>query len=107
MGGTGGGVYNAGTFNMTSGSIGGNGASEGGGIYTTGTNASSTLMSVSFLGNGAAVGGGFYLDSGTLTIGNCSFMFDFAVIGTGGAVKGGSTYINNGSVFVGDEVDFV
>src|SRR5207244_3188877 len=92
----GGGVWNAGTFTMTGGSLSNNNAGDagmmvytglGGGIYNGGDNATATLSSVTLAQNNASTGGGFYLDSGSLQANQCYFDRNTADIGDGGFVN--------------------
>lgn len=93
----GGGVWNQASFTMNYGSMNGNRAqTNGGGIFTTGENASAFFFKVGIIGNGATKGGGFYLDSGSLTLTQSSLMYNTASTGSGGAIKAGASFTDGG-----------
>ncbi|GHV02467.1 hypothetical protein FACS189485_02910 [Spirochaetia bacterium] len=109
-GGNGGGVaVNGGTFEMSGGSITGNTATNGGGVYVDGGyvdggyvggtfTMSGTAASTKIIGNQATNGGGVYVYNGS------RFIMSGGTIGESGssntATNGGGVYVYNGSRFI-------
>ncbi|MCL2705145.1 MAG: hypothetical protein FWE72_02945, partial [Spirochaetaceae bacterium] len=94
----GGGVYiNSGTFNMYGGSIEGNSALYGAGIYIVG-NGTFTMSGGSIEGNSANGGGGVYAaGNGTFTMSGGSIIGNSAVEGGGVYIAGNRTFTMSGS----------
>jgi hypothetical protein len=90
----GGGVYNAGTFTMESGTISGNAASAyasasgGGGVYNTGTFTMSGGEISGHTLSGSSDGGGVLVYTGTFTMENGTISGNTAVIGGGVYAQG-------------------
>ena len=96
--GTGCGVeVNGGKFNLYGGSISGNTAAKGGGVYVTGTNSKFNMYGGSITGNTAAGstgnGGGVYVYEGTFTM-------------SGGTISGNRTDSTDGGVGVYNKATF-
>ena len=83
---SGGGVYSFGDFEMSGGSITGNEANHGGGVYNTGSNYAFTMSGGSITGNEAEFYGGGVFNFGTLN------MSDSAEIAGNQAYYGGGVY---------------
>src|SRR6266498_1181347 len=96
-GGSGGGIRNRGTLNITNSTFSGNSASYGGGIY----NGYGTLniTNSTFSGNSADSGGGIYIAYGTVTVMDSTFDGDNAGYGGGGGINNEDTLTVNDSTF--------
>ena len=99
--GRGGGVYvNDGSFTMTGGSISGNTAFEGGGVYVD-NGSSFTLSGGSISGNSADDGGGVYVSDGSFTLsGNPNITGN--TDGTGENTKASNVYLLKDKITVGE-----
>jgi hypothetical protein len=92
---SGGGVYvDDGTFTMTGGTVSNNSASSGGGVYVDSDNATFTMSGGSISGNSASMGGGVYVSwyihrGGTFTM-------------TGGTVSGNTANEGGGAYITGN-----
>ena len=83
-----GGIFNAGTLNISNSTVSGNSANDGGGTYSTGPN--TTIINSTFSGNAALAGGGGSFNHGALQITNCTFS-DNSADGTVGILNTGDT----------------
>ena len=95
----GGGVDNRGTFTMSGGTISGNNASTGGGVYSNGTFTMSggTISS----NNASEKGGGVYINSGTFAMRGGTIMSNTAVNYGGGVYRSGGTFTKTGGTITG------
>jgi predicted outer membrane repeat protein len=93
----GGGIYNDDTLNITNSTFSGNLTSVGGGIY----NGYGTLniTNSTFSGNSADSGGGIYVAYGTVTVTDSTFDGDNAGYGGGGGINNEDTLTVNDSTF--------
>ncbi|HET6168233.1 MAG TPA: putative Ig domain-containing protein [Marmoricola sp.] len=95
----GGGAYvsgaNAASLSMNGGTVSGNSAPNGGGIYTAG--GAVTLTTTTLSGNSGAIGGGLYV-LGAATLTNATISGNTVTNSGGGIATGGTTNVTGGSI---------
>jgi len=99
----GGGVDNRGTFTMSGGTISGNNASSGGGVYSSGT---FTMSGGTISGNKSSdKGGGVYMDYGTFAMRGGTIIGNTAVNYGGGVYRSSGTFTKTGGTITGYNSD--
>jgi len=99
----GGGVDNRGTFTMSGGTISGNSASNGGGVYTS--RGTFTMSGGTISGNNSTKGGGVYIHYGTFAMRGGNIIGNTAVNYGGGVYRQEGTFTKTGGTITGYNSD--